>query len=206
MAKKSHSGISSYEGSIIRAGYKLVAGVDEAGRGPLAGPVVASAVILSSDHSIEGIQDSKSLSPRRRQELFSKIVATSAVGIGVVSEVLIDEINILKAALKAMERAVASLPLKPDWVLVDGPMKPQVPYPVTAIVEGDKVCVSIAAASIIAKVTRDRLMKAYDMFYPQYGFVQHKGYSTRAHCSALERYGPSLLHRYTFKPVKRLME
>lgn len=187
-----------------RSGYRLVAGVDEAGRGPLAGPVVASAVILPADRIVEGIANSKRLSPGRREQLFSEIMATSIVGIGAASEVLIDEINILNAALKAMEVAIFNLPLAPDWVLVDGPVAPQVPYPTTQIVGGDKICVSIAAASIIAKVTRDRLMRAYDKFYPQYGFAQHKGYPTRIHHLALNRYGPSPIHRYTFKPLRRL--
>lgn len=195
-----------YERKVMRAGYRLVAGVDEVGRGPLAGPVVASAVILPVDQIIEGIFDSKRLSPRRREELFFKIMATSMVGIGAVSEVLIDETNILKAALKAMEVAIFNLPLAPDWVLVDGPMEPQVPYPTTKIVGGDRICVSIAAASITAKVIRDKLMRAYDKFYPQYGFAQHKGYPTEAHRLALNRYGPSPIHRYTFKPVRHLMD
>ncbi len=188
----------------MRRGFKLIAGVDEVGRGSLAGPVVASAVILSADQTVEGLADSKSISSRRREDIFYKIMATSMVGIGAVNEAIIDEINIFRAALKAMEIAIFNLQVKPDWVLIDGPMEPEVPYPMTQIIRGDEICASIAAASIIAKVIRDKMMRVYDKFYPRYGFSQHKGYSTRAHIAKLKGFGPSPIHRYTFGPVRDL--
>lgn len=189
----------------MRSGYRFIAGVDEAGRGPLAGPVVASAITLPTNQIIEGLADSKVLSPRKRRDMFSKIVATSMVGIGAVSEAMIDEINILKATQRAMEEAIFSLPVAPDWVLIDGPMLLEVPYPMTQIIRGDEKCASIAAASIVAKFVRDRMMEVYDKFYPRYGFSQHKGYPTRAHLRKIERYGSSPIHRYSFRPVKRFM-
>ena len=191
-----------YERKIKKSGYRLIAGVDEAGRGPLAGPVVAGAVILGK--AIKGIDDSKRLSPDQRYRLFLKIVSTSIVGIGIIGEKVIDKINILNASLKAMERAVFSLRLAPDYLLIGGPSAPLIPYPMTKLVKGDQKSSSIAAASIVAKVVRDKIMAVFDRLYPQYGFCDHKGYPTRRHIVSLTKYGPSPLHRYTFKPVREL--
>ncbi len=188
----------------MRSGFRSIAGVDESGRGPLAGPVVASAVILPTDRVIEGIDDSKKLSAKRRKEVFSHIMAKSIVGIGACSETVIDEINVLRATLKAMEKAILNLPVAPDCILVDGQIGPDVPYPTTQIVKGDERCLSIAAASIVAKVIRDKMMEAYHKFYPRFGFSQHKGYPTSTHIMKIDRYGPSPIHRYTFKPVRNL--
>ena len=183
-------------------GYRLIAGVDEAGRGPLAGPVVASAVILRK--TIKGIDDSKKLSPDKRYRLFLKIIATSTVGIGVISEGIIDRINILNATLKAMQKAIFNLTVAPDYLLIDGPYAPLTPYPVLKLIRGDQKSCSIAAASIVAKVIRDKIMVIFDGFYPQYGFCLHKGYPTRQHITSLNKYGPSPLHRHTFRPIKEL--
>lgn len=206
MAKRKCNSWFDFERRMIRSGYRLIAGVDEAGRGPLAGPVVASAVILPTDRIIEGIADSKRLSAKRRKELFSQIMANSIVGIGAVSEAAIDDTNILRAALKAMEKAILNLPVSPDRILIDGQVGPNVPYPTTQIVKGDERCLSIAAASIVAKVIRDRMMAIYHKFYPRYGFSQHKGYPTSTHLTKIDRYGPSPIHRYTFRPVRERKE
>ncbi|GAG27227.1 unnamed protein product, partial [marine sediment metagenome] len=189
------------ERKLRKLGHRIIAGVDEAGRGPLAGPVVASAVILNKN--IKGIRDSKQLSSRRREELFPKIIANSIVGIGIVGESRIDESNIFKATARAMEMAVARLIVPPDYLLVDGLMSFSAACPMLNIIKGDQKSISVAAASIIAKVTRDRIMVACDRFYPDYGFSQHKGYATKQHLVSLEKYGPSPLHRYTFKPIKK---
>nr|VFJ58638.1 MAG: ribonuclease HII [Candidatus Kentron sp. FM]VFJ75128.1 MAG: ribonuclease HII [Candidatus Kentron sp. FM]VFK12853.1 MAG: ribonuclease HII [Candidatus Kentron sp. FM] len=184
----------------------LVAGVDEAGRGPLAGPVLAAAVILDPDRPIPGIGDSKALSPRKREELAELIRERSlawAVGRAEVEE--IDTINILQATLKAMERAVLSLSVRPVRVLVDGNRAPALPFETRAIVRGDKTVPVIGAASILAKVTRDAEMVALDRRYPRYGFAKHKGYPTRQHRDALEKYGPCPVHRVTFAPVRSVL-
>jgi ribonuclease HII len=187
-------------------GMGLVAGVDEAGRGPLAGPVVASAVILDRRTAPEGINDSKKLCERARARLFDAIRSTAvAVGVGVVSPEVVDRSNIVGATLEAMTTAVRSLGVAPDCVVVDGKNLPQLSVPTIALVQGDARCLSVAAASIIAKVTRDRIMREMDEVYPHYAFARNKGYGTRDHLEALRRYGPSKIHRFSFAPVSALM-
>ena len=180
-----------------------VCGVDEAGRGPLAGPVVAAAVIFHKPRAPKGINDSKLLAPDIRENLFDAISATAAVGIGIASVEEIDEINILQATFLAMRRAVAALPSLPRHVLIDGNLTPDLGCPATAIVKGDGLSLSIAAASIIAKVTRDRIMRDLDLPHPGYGFAQHKGYGTPAHLDAIARLGPSPVHRRSFAPFRQ---
>ena len=184
----------------------LVAGVDEAGRGPLAGPVVAAAVILDDRHPIAGLDDSKKLSPARRERLYDEIRAQAlccSVAHATVEE--IDAINILQATLLAMQRAVAGLRLTPSKVLVDGNRLPVLGMLAEAIVGGDALVPSISAASILAKVTRDRLCLEFDRLYPEYGFAGHKGYGTAAHLQALQQHGASPWHRKTFAPVARVL-
>jgi len=178
----------------------LIAGVDEAGRGALAGPVVAAAVVWG-DTPLEGLADSKRLSPAVRERLYDTIVERAlGVGVGVVSHEVIDQINILKATMRAMEWAVAQLPMGPDWVLVDGNRVPASLKPrVTAMVRGDQTVACISAASIVAKVTRDRLMTGLAEGYPVYGFGRHKGYGTKDHYEALRCHGPSPVHRVSFR-------
>ncbi|MBE6984287.1 MAG: ribonuclease HII [Ruminococcaceae bacterium] len=188
-----------YEHIYAEQGCKLVCGVDEAGRGPLAGPVCAAAVILPMDLEIEGLNDSKKLTEKRREALYDIIVDKAlAYGIAFASEEEIDEINILQATFLAMRRAVEQLQLKPDMVLVDGNREPELELPVKTIVKGDSLSANIAAASILAKVTRDRLMVQLDETYPQYGFAVHKGYGTKAHYTALREHGMCPCHRKTF--------
>jgi len=187
------------ERSLWRQGVEHVAGIDEAGRGPLAGPVVAAAVVFPHDLWIYGVNDSKLLKAFRRDELYDIISETAiGVGIGIVSHEVIDEINIYQATMKAMNEAVAGLDVTPDHLLVDGPRFSGSAISHTAIIDGDAMCFTIAAASIIAKVTRDRLMTEYHKEFPQYGFAKHKGYGTREHCDALRKYGPSPIHRRSF--------
>lgn len=187
---------------------KLIAGVDEAGRGPLAGPVVAAAVILNPHNPIEGLADSKKLSEKKRIILERQIIDQSlAYAIAYVEHDAIDQINILQASLKAMVLAVAQLPLLPQIVLVDGNQIPAIQHACTvrAIVGGDRLEPAISAASILAKQARDRLMVDYDQQYPGYGFAGHKGYPTKAHCVALEKLGPCAIHRRSFGPVRRVI-
>lgn len=181
----------------------LTAGVDEAGRGPLAGPVVAGAVILRKKEFEKKIDDSKRLSERERQEAFREIKKNCHIGIGIVDNRIIDEINIFQAARLAMKKALASLKIKPDLLLVDGNMKLDVPLRVNYIIKGDQKCLSIACASIVAKVTRDAIMNAYHKQFPVYGFRFNKGYPTKAHRRVLTRIGPSPIHRrsFKFKPI-----
>jgi len=181
---------------------RLVAGVDEAGRGPLAGPVVAGAVILDWRRVPAGINDSKKLTPAARTRLFVEIEATAiAIGVGIVPPEVIDRANIVNATLQAMTEAVLSLGLEPDCVIVDGRILPALPMPTIGIIKGDARCVSVAAASIVAKVTRDRIMLDMDLLYPDYSFKRNKGYGTRDHLEALRRYGPTGIHRHSFEPV-----
>lgn len=185
----------------------LIAGIDEAGRGPLAGPVVAAAVILNHQRPIAGLADSKTLGPARRARLAQCIERQSlcwAVGVATVAE--IDKINILQATLLAMERAIVGLALPPTRVLIDGNRLPDVlPCPGEAIVGGDRTVACIGAASIIAKTYRDRLMVELDALYPHHGFKNHKGYGTRRHLEALQRYGVTPVHRRSFAPVRRAL-
>lgn len=178
-----------------------LAGVDEAGRGPLAGPVVAAAVILDRDRVPDGIDDSKKLSASARAELCHRIRGVALVGVGVATVEEIDEINILWASMLAMERAVAALGVEPAMVLVDGNRCPRWNRPSQWVIGGDALCLSIAAASIIAKEERDRMMADYDAHHPGYGWAQNKGYGTPAHLDALSRLGPSPLHRRSFAPI-----
>lgn len=191
----------SHEKRLSSQGYIRIAGVDEAGRGPLAGPVVAGAVILKEHSFKERVDDSKKLSPKKREKAYLEIIEKCIVGVGIVSEKIIDEINIYRATIKAMEDAIEDLELKPDYVMVDGRMRLSTRCPIKRIVGGDALSLSIAAASIVAKVTRDKLMMEYDRTYPQYGFARHKGYGTRSHMEALKRYWPSPIHRFSFRPV-----
>ena len=183
----------------------MIAGVDEAGRGPLAGPVVAGACILKDTRFACEINDSKQLSKKKREKAFAEILEKSIVGIGIVGEKTIDKINIYQATLRAMEIAIANLDVPPDYVIVDGRMKLVTKCPVKCIVKGDCKSMSIAAASIVAKVTRDGIMTKYDKEYPQYGFARHKGYGTRRHIQTLQEFGPSPIHRFSYQPVKEAL-
>lgn len=185
----------------------ILAGVDEAGRGPLAGPVVAAAVILAPNFPKGELRDSKKLTAKRRELLFDLIHEKSlAISIGHADPVEIDRLNILQASLLAMKRAVEGLKLLPQLVQVDGKFIPEIAIPCEAIIKGDDKVPEISAASIIAKVTRDREMAAIHALYPEYGFAQHSGYPTKAHCEALIKYGITPLHRKSFGPVKKLLE
>ena len=184
-------------------GFRTVAGVDEAGRGPLAGPVVAAAVILPERFDLPGLTDSKQLSARNRERLFPLIRAQAlAVGIGVASAAEIDQVNILQATLRSMQRAVDRLKIPADFLLIDGNVPVPLAVPQQTLVKGDSRSLSIAAASVIAKVIRDRIMTSYERIFPGYGFAGHKGYGSIAHRQALARLGPSPCHRRTFGGVR----
>ena len=188
-----------FEEELFAQGYQVICGVDEAGRGPLAGPVCAAAVILPPHLEIPGLDDSKKLSDKRRRELFPIIKEQAiAYGIGLASHEEIDEINILQATFLAMERAIAQLQVKPEYALIDGNRTKDFGLPVKTVVKGDSLSANIAAASVLAKVTRDMLMEEAAVEYPGYGFEIHKGYGTRAHYDALREKGPSSIHRMTF--------
>lgn len=179
-----------------------VAGVDEAGRGPLAGPVVAAAVVLDPEHIPTGIADSKVLEAEQRRQVYQDILAAARVGIGIAGVERIDSENILNASLWAMAEAVARLDTPPKLVLVDGNRAPHLACPTRTIIQGDAKCLSIAAASIVAKVVRDAMMVEISRDYPNYGFERHKGYGTREHHAAIERYGVTPHHRRSFRPVQ----
>ncbi|MEW6062227.1 MAG: ribonuclease HII [Bacteroidota bacterium] len=188
-----------FEQKYWQQGIRYVAGVDEAGRGPLAGPVVAAAVIFEPEVLIEGVNDSKKLTEKKREKLFHQIYERAlSVGIGVVSHEVIDRINILQASFLAMNKALDNLNIKPEQLLVDGNFFRHERYPVENIVKGDTLSHSIASASIVAKVTRDALMREWHELFPQYGFAQHKGYGTKAHIEAIRTYGYSPIHRKSF--------
>ena len=188
-----------YEKEAMAKGYRHICGVDEAGRGPLAGPVCAAAVILPKGEIIPGLNDSKKLTDKKRRELFPIIKEKAiAYGIGLASHEEIDEINILQATYLAMERAIAQLQVKPEFALIDGNRAKDFGLPVRTVVKGDSLSASIAAASVLAKVTRDDLMVKMAEQYPQYGFEIHKGYGTKAHYEALRQHGASTIHRKTF--------
>jgi len=192
-----------FEQQALSNGFQLVAGIDEAGRGPLAGPVVAAAVILPEGLLIKWVNDSKKLSPDKRERLFDVIMSQAlSVGIGMGSAELIDRINILQATRHAMLTAVSQLLPQPDYILIDGISTIDSPLPQKTIKKGDSLSLSIAAASIIAKVTRDRLMRELDKIHPGYGFSGHKGYGSALHMEAIRRLGPSPVHRLTFGGVK----
>lgn len=186
-----------YENTYSHVGW--ICGIDEAGRGPLAGPVVAGAVILPEDSQILWLNDSKKLSAKKREELYDVIMEEAiAVGVGYASPARIDEINILQATYEAMREAIQKLSVKPQILLNDAVTIPQIEIPQVPIIKGDAKSVSIAAASIVAKVTRDRLMEEYDKLMPEYGFASHKGYGSKSHIEAIQKYGPTPIHRTTF--------
>ncbi len=194
-----------FEARGYAAGHSVIAGVDEAGRGPWAGPVVAAAVVLDPQCMPTGIADSKKLTAERREALFGEIFSTAQVGIAFADAERIDRDNVLAATMWAMHRAVTELPRAPSLVLVDGNRAPPLECAIETIVKGDALSLSIAAASIIAKVSRDRMMARLDAQYPGYGFAQHKGYGTAQHSAALAEYGVTPLHRRSFKPVRMLL-
>jgi len=193
------------EKSIKTEGFFRIAGMDEAGRGPWAGPLVAAAVIIPVECKIKGINDSKKLKPSKREELFGTILKTCEVGIGIVTSAEIDEKGLGFANKLAFYRAFEGLADKPDYILIDGIGKYKFEVPYKTIKFGDSLVKSIAAASIVAKVVRDVLMDSYDLMYPQYGFQHHKGYGTKLHLARLSKYGPCLLHRQSFAPIKNLI-
>ena len=191
--------MSVYEIEARAQGYKCVAGIDEAGRGPLAGPVVSAAVVLDMNNLPAGVNDSKKLSEKRRERLFDLIIEKSvSYGIGIVSEKIIDDINILNATKLSMKIAVESMEKPPDFLLIDAVTLGDVKTPQKSIIKGDALSVSIAAASIIAKVSRDRIMAYYDRMYPEYGFIKHKGYGTEKHIEAIKSIGILPIHRLTY--------
>lgn len=187
------------ENRLYSKGYKCICGVDEAGRGPLCGPVVAAAVILPQGKCIEGVNDSKKLSEKKRENLFDKIMEEAlAVGVGISDVDVIEEVNILNATKIAMVKSIENLNVKPDYALIDGNQKIDIDIDLDTVVSGDAKSESIAAASIIAKVTRDRMLYEYDKLYPEYGFAKHKGYGTKLHIEKIEEYGLSPIHRPSF--------
>jgi ribonuclease HII len=195
-----------FEKKALQKGFSRIAGIDEAGRGPLAGPVVSAAVIIPIPLQIPGITDSKKLSPRKRDNLYQKIYDFAvSIGIGIVDPFEIDRINILQAALKSMAMAVENLFPQPDYLLIDGTFSISSVLPQETIPKGDGLSASIAAASIVAKVTRDRLMERYHQDYPLYEFSKHKGYPTKAHKQAIQKFGCCPIHRKSFKGVKEYL-
>jgi ribonuclease HII len=194
-----------FERELWRGGLTRIAGVDEVGVGPLAGPVVAAAVIVPPDMNLRGVDDSKLLTATLREELAAKIQECAlGVGIGIVEVPDIDRLNIYHAALEAMRRAVEALPISPEHIVVDARQIPNVTVPQTPLIDGDARCYSVAAASIVAKVARDRLMRELHELYPQYGFRDNMGYGTPRHLAAIDQYGPSPVHRRSFAPVREL--
>ena len=194
-----------YEKKLYKEGFKLIAGTDEVGRGPLVGPVVAAAVILPKNYQLEGLNDSKKLSEKKRKEYYNILIKEAiSYGIGIVEAKVIDEINIYEASRKAMLEAINNLSVKPDYVLSDA-----MPLPIKtskSIIHGDALSLSIAAASVIAKVTRDEMMYELDELYPEYGFKNHKGYPTKKHLENIQKYGILDNYRFSYKPVKALLE
>ncbi len=198
-----HLDLYQFDQQFKTARHIIIAGIDEAGRGPLAGPVVAAAVILPPDQTIDGVNDSKQLSESRREQLYEQIIHNaSAIGVGLVDAAIIDQINILQATRKAMLEAVESLETTPDLLLIDGITTISSSIPQKTIKKGDSLSAAIAAASIVAKVTRDRIMRKYDQLYPAYSFARHKGYGSALHLEMLRKHGPSPIHRLTFRGVK----
>ena len=191
--------MTEYERKCYEKGYRLIAGVDEVGRGPLAGPVVAAAVILGEGVLIPGVNDSKKLSEEKREYLYGEIKSKAlCCSIGIIDEKVIDEINILNATYLAMKKALEGLSVRPDYILLDAVTLKDIVIPQKGIVKGDSLSLSIAAASIIAKVERDRMISAYDEIYPQFGFSKHKGYGTREHIECIKKYGLLPIHRRSF--------
>ena len=200
--------VEHLEETLTERGFESICGVDEVGRGPLAGPVVAAAVILPPDIEIDGLDDSKKLSPAQREAVFDQIARLALpCAIGIIDHETIDTINILQASLRAMRKAVMDLKQAPDVVLVDGNASiPNLSQPQFTVVGGDRRCRAIAAASVMAKVTRDRIMVRYETLYPSFSFATHKGYPTAQHMRELNEHGPCGIHRKTFKPVARLVD
>ncbi len=200
--------LTVFEREIREDGFKTIAGIDEAGRGPLAGPVVAAACIIPEDVLIEGVDDSKKLTPEHRAAVFTTLSADARIvfGVGIIDHIVIDKVNIFQATIQAMLMAVEKLPLSPDFLLVDGLSLPHPHLPTRKIIKGDALSQSIGAASIIAKETRDRLMCDYHKQWPQYGFDKHKGYATDQHLEALREHGPCPIHRKSFAPLKGSQE
>lgn len=195
--------LKKYEYSAYQQGYQYIAGVDEVGRGPLAGPVAAAAVILPRNFYLAGVNDSKALSEKKRQSLVGQIKNEAlAWSVAVISPAYIDRENILNATREAMRMAVAALRPEPDYLLIDAVKIPDIKTKQLPIIKGDALSISIACASIIAKVERDEMMKSYDLLYPNYGFARHKGYATREHRLALQQFGPCPIHRRSFEPIK----
>lgn len=187
------------EEALYDKGYEYICGVDEAGRGPLCGPVVAAAVILPKHGCIEGVNDSKKISEKKREKLYDDIMKGAiAVGVGISDVDVIEKVNILNATKIAMKKAIESLSIKPDYVLIDGNQKIDIEILQETVVSGDAKSESIASASIIAKVTRDRVLRKFDEIYPEYGFAKHKGYGTKAHIEAIKKYGLTPIHRKSF--------
>jgi ribonuclease HII len=199
--------LTKLEEMAYQEGYQIIAGVDEAGRGPLAGPVVAAACIFPRDLVLEGVDDSKKLSPKEREEIYQILVSHPEIdfAIGVVEQAQIDVINILQASLAAMAIAVKNLIVEPDFLLVDGNQLPPTGIPSKAVVKGDSLSQSIAAASILAKHSRDQMMLQLHLEWPQYGFDKHKGYATRAHLQAIQKHGLCPIHRKSFEPIKSIL-
>jgi ribonuclease HII len=196
-----------FETEARRRGYRAIAGLDEAGRGPLAGPVVAAVVILPRKCKLDGLNDSKQVPEPERERLYHVIFRkASAIGLGLATASEIDTVNILQATRLAMRRALEALAVPPDFLLLDALLLPTVPLPQRPIIKGDGLSVSIAAASILAKVTRDRLMRDYHRHFPQYNFQAHKGYGTPEHLDRLAQHGPCAIHRRSFQPVLRSAE
>lgn len=207
MAKKSRSQFTAslqHEKQLTINGYRYIAGVDEAGRGPLAGPVYAAACILPTGIIFKGLNDSKKLSAEQRESIYQKLINAEGLifGIGIANRKEIDQMNIFHATMLAMQRAIQNLYQKPDYLLIDGNQAPKLEIPTQTIVDGDRLSASIAAASIIAKVSRDHYMFEIDHHWPQYGFAKHKGYCTKEHIQAIEKWGPCPEHRLSFSPFK----
>lgn len=207
MIVKQQIDLLKYEKELYQKGINLIAGTDEVGRGPLVGPVVAAAVILPKNYKLEGLTDSKKLSEKKRNEFYDIIMKDAiSVGTGVVDAHTIDEINILEASRLAMKKAIESLNVFPEYVLSDAMKLNNISIPYTDIIHGDALSLSIAAASVIAKVTRDRMMYELDKEYPLYGFAKHKGYPTKLHLENLEKYGVLDNYRFSYKPVKNIVD
>lgn len=195
-----------FDRQYLDRGIQSLAGVDEAGRGPLAGPVVAAAVIVRDFSFSSSVNDSKKMSAKARDRAYEEIMQKAQVSVSVIEHAHIDRINIFKASMQAMAEAVTKLGVVPDYVLIDGPHTPDLPFKQQAVVDGDDKSFTIACASVIAKVTRDRIMDYYDTVYPEYGFSRHKGYGTAEHLAVLSRIGPCGIHRKSFAPVSQTLE
>lgn len=204
---KSKSNLLKYERDLYKNNITLIAGVDEAGRGPLCGPVVAAAVILPKNYELEGLNDSKQLSEKKREEYFEILHKDAlAIGVGIVSPKEIDEINILEASRKAMYIALDNLDITPEYILSDAMSLNDIDIPSRPIIHGDALSLSIAAASVIAKVTRDHIMYEMDLKYPEYNLKKHKGYPTKEHLELIKKYGVTEEYRMSYRPVKRVLE